>query len=245
MLRKARNTALRTTATGILVVTGIELTTRLPSEGRGSELYHKFSDDVITPLMRRVTTPEFGHNLAIASITKGLAPRHRPNVLESSGKISLQSRTNENLIFPNCIGLAAGFDKDGVAIDGLMEMGFGFVEIGSVTPRPQPGNPKPRLFRLIEDRGVINRFGFNSVGMDAVEENLKSFREKDTPSNEDEVKSENGNLALAYAIKDAVLTATKMGIKLIFPPLPQLPASLLGVNLGKNKTSEEESEVRN
>src|SRR5690606_22552037 len=62
---------------------------------------------------------------------------------------------------------AAGLDKDGEAIDGLMGLGFGSVEIGSLTPRPQPGNPKPRLFRLVEDRAVINRMGFNNGGIDA------------------------------------------------------------------------------
>jgi Dihydroorotate dehydrogenase len=82
------------------------------------------------------------------------------------------------ILFPNVVGLAAGFDKDGVAIQGLMDLGFGFVEIGSVTPKPQPGNSKPRMFRLKEDLGVINRFGFNSVGMMAVEENLKDFRKQ-------------------------------------------------------------------
>ena len=59
--------------------------------------------------------------------------------------------------FSNPVGLAAGFDKDGVAVDGMLKSGFGFVEVGSVTPKPQPGNPKPRLFRLVEDKGVINR----------------------------------------------------------------------------------------
>ena len=64
----------------------------------------------------------------------------------------------------NPVGLAAGFDKDAKAFEALIKMGFGFVEIGSVTPKPQPGNAKPRVFRLPEDRAVINRYGFNSVG---------------------------------------------------------------------------------
>ncbi|VDK58548.1 unnamed protein product [Anisakis simplex] len=70
--------------------------------------------------------------------------------------------------FKNPIGLAAGFDKDGEAIDGLRKSGFGFIEIGTVTPLPQEGNPKPRLFRLTEDEGLINRFGFNSAGVGTV-----------------------------------------------------------------------------
>jgi dihydroorotate dehydrogenase len=72
------------------------------------------------------------------------------------------------LNFPNPIGLAAGYDKDGRVPDAMLRLGFGFVEIGTVTPRPQPGNPKPRLFRLDEDRAAINRLGFNSGGLDAV-----------------------------------------------------------------------------
>jgi dihydroorotate dehydrogenase len=76
------------------------------------------------------------------------------------------------LDFPNPVGLAAGFDKDGVAPDNLLSLGFGFVEIGTITPRPQPGNPRPRLFRLDRDRGVINRLGFNSAGHAKAHANL-------------------------------------------------------------------------
>ncbi|NEL27696.1 MAG: dihydroorotate dehydrogenase (quinone), partial [Xanthomonas perforans] len=69
--------------------------------------------------------------------------------------------------FANPLGLAAGVDKDGEAVTGLHALGFGAVEVGSLTPLPQPGNPKPRVFRLVEDRGVINRMGFNNGGLDA------------------------------------------------------------------------------
>ncbi|MEG3092023.1 quinone-dependent dihydroorotate dehydrogenase [Sphingomonas sp. PB1R3] len=69
--------------------------------------------------------------------------------------------------FANPLGLAAGVDKNGEAIDGFFGLGFGMVEIGTLTPRPQPGNPKPRLFRLVEDKGVVNRYGFNNGGLDA------------------------------------------------------------------------------
>jgi dihydroorotate dehydrogenase len=72
------------------------------------------------------------------------------------------------LSFPNPLGLAAGFDKDGEVPDAMLKLGFGFVECGTVTPRPQAGNPKPRLFRLRKDRAVINRMGFNNGGMDAM-----------------------------------------------------------------------------
>jgi dihydroorotate dehydrogenase len=76
------------------------------------------------------------------------------------------------LSFSNPIGLAAGLDKQGVAVPAWAALGFGFAEIGTVTPRPQPGNPRPRLFRLREDRAIINRFGFNSAGAEAVRDNL-------------------------------------------------------------------------
>ena len=77
------------------------------------------------------------------------------------------------LTFPNPIGLAAGFDKDATAFRGLACLGFGHIEVGTVTPRPQPGNPQPRLFRLVEDEGVINRMGFNNRGADAMAARLK------------------------------------------------------------------------
>lgn len=77
------------------------------------------------------------------------------------------------LNFKNPIGLAAGFDKDAKYVDDLAKLGFGFVEIGTLTPRPQPGNPKPRLFRLVEDKALINRMGFNNEGVDAAVERLK------------------------------------------------------------------------
>ncbi len=80
------------------------------------------------------------------------------------------------LKFPNRVGLAAGLDKNGTAIDGLSRLGFGFLEVGTVTPRPQPGNPKPRLFRLIEEQAIINRMGFNNAGIDALLEKLRHIR---------------------------------------------------------------------
>lgn len=80
------------------------------------------------------------------------------------------------LSFPNPVGLAAGLDKNGECIDGLAALGFGFIEIGTVTPRPQPGNPKPRLFRLPEAEALINRMGFNNKGVDYLVEQVKKAR---------------------------------------------------------------------
>lgn len=87
-----------------------------------------------------------------------------------------QPRKQMGITFPNPIGLAAGLDKNGTCIDGLAALGFGFIEIGTITPRPQPGNPKPRLFRLPEANAIINRFGFNNHGVDQLIENVKSAR---------------------------------------------------------------------
>jgi dihydroorotate dehydrogenase len=80
------------------------------------------------------------------------------------------------LSFPNPVGLAAGLDKNAAVIDGMAALGFGFIEVGTVTPRPQPGNPKPRLFRLEEAEGIINRFGFNNLGVDQLIDNVKSAK---------------------------------------------------------------------
>ncbi|PPD10565.1 MAG: dihydroorotate dehydrogenase (quinone), partial [Methylotenera sp.] len=82
------------------------------------------------------------------------------------------------LNFPNAVGLAAGLDKNGAVIDGMAALGFGFIEVGTVTPRAQPGNAKPRLFRVTEAQGVINRFGFNNLGVDNLIENVKAAHYK-------------------------------------------------------------------
>lgn len=87
-------------------------------------------------------------------------------------------RTIGNLEFPNPIGMAAGYDKDGVATETLQAMGFGHVEVGTVTPKPQPGNEKPRLYRLKEDDGIINRMGFNNHGLDALVNSLSGKTHK-------------------------------------------------------------------
>lgn len=88
------------------------------------------------------------------------------------------ARTVMGLRFPNPVGLAAGFDKDGKHIDGLALLGFGFIEVGTVTPLPQEGNPKPRLFRLPDDEAIINRMGFNNEGLEALVARLRALRER-------------------------------------------------------------------
>ncbi|RFC64420.1 quinone-dependent dihydroorotate dehydrogenase [Fulvimarina endophytica] len=107
---------------------------------------------------------ERAHDLSIAALKRGLV---------RGGKVPVNDRLRVSaagLSFPNPLGLAAGYDKNGEAPDALLRLGFGFVEVGTLTPRPQDGNPKPRLFRLPEHEAVINRFGFNNCGhADALE----------------------------------------------------------------------------
>ena len=102
---------------------------------------------------------------------------------EKAGLLSLypsapkcQPKTVMGIEFPNSVGLAAGLDKNGVVIDGMAALGFGFIEIGTVTPRPQPGNPKPRLFRVKQAQGIINRFGFNNLGVDRLIQHVQAAK---------------------------------------------------------------------
>src|SRR4051794_35852173 len=109
---------------------------------------------------------ERAHRLTVAALK--LAPaRIRPQ------PDPVLATTVAGLDFPSPIGLAAGFDKDAEAFAPLLGLGFGFVEVGTLTPRPQPGNPKPRLFRLAEDQAVINRLGFNNGGQSAALQRLQ------------------------------------------------------------------------
>ena len=107
--------------------------------------------------------PETAHDLSIRALERGLVPLNGGPV--TSDRLRL---TIAGLDLPNPVGLAAGYDKNARAVPALMRAGFGFVEVGAATPRPQPGNPKPRLFRLTQDRAVINRFGFNNDGAQAI-----------------------------------------------------------------------------
>jgi dihydroorotate dehydrogenase len=121
------------------------------------------------PLLRRMEA-ERAHRLAIMAMRLGLAAEN-----PAADPPSLATQV-AGLSFGNPIGLAAGFDKDAVALRALMRMGFGFVEAGTVTPRPQAGNPRPRLFRLVEDGAVINRMGFNNAGIETFAKRLDAVR---------------------------------------------------------------------
>lgn len=110
--------------------------------------------------------PETAHGLTIAALARGLGPKAPPPDPRLATRVA-------GLDLPGPLGVAAGFDKNAIAFRGALALGFGFVEVGTVTPQPQVGNPKPRVFRLTGDRAMINRLGFNNAGFDAVEERLK------------------------------------------------------------------------
>jgi len=118
----------------------------------------------------RLLDPERAHRLTIAALK-----RRRLKRLDHDDDPRLALRLF-GLSFPSPVGLAAGFDKNGEVPDAMLQLGFGFVEIGTVTPQPQRGNPKPRIFRLPDDGAVINRLGFNNLGHDAVARNLERRR---------------------------------------------------------------------
>ncbi|MDR2990974.1 MAG: quinone-dependent dihydroorotate dehydrogenase [Burkholderiaceae bacterium] len=117
--------------------------------------------------------PETAHELALDLLARGAST---PLQWLWCGAPVQDPVTLAGLALPNRVGLAAGIDKNGRAIDAFAAMGFGFAEVGTVTPRPQPGNPKPRLFRLPERQALINRMGFNNAGLDALIRNVQRSR---------------------------------------------------------------------
>ena len=179
--------------------------------------------DVAAPIFSRILDAETGHNVGVSLFSSGVYPKERRESVKNAAaneasyygdmreslKVTLFSGKKE---FPNPIGLAAGFDKDAKVIEAMREIGFGFVEIGSVTPEPQDGNPKPRIFRLRNLNGVINRYGFNSEGFERAKDRLK--REKNRIDAVKKLEDEDGD-------DDAATIAP------------------VGVNLGKNKTTPE------
>lgn len=138
---------------------------------------------LVAPVLLRYVDPESAHRLAVWTAAHGLAPRappqlrgHEANPAWDSGSAAALHTVVWDRPFLSPVGLAAGFDKNGEAVDGMLDLGFGHVEVGTVTPRPQAGNPRPRVFRLAEDRAIINRYGFNSQGADAVAARLEERR---------------------------------------------------------------------
>ena len=118
---------------------------------------------------------ERGHSLGLKAIEMAYRTGTSPLLARPVAPMPTKAM---GLTFPNPVGLAAGLDKNGAYIDALLALGFGFVEIGTVTPRPQPGNPKPRMFRLPQHQAVINRLGFNNEGVDVLVRNVERARRK-------------------------------------------------------------------
>lgn len=148
-----------------IIVPGAFLTFAGYSIYEGNE---KFYREYVMPFTHKFFDAETAHRLAVLAAKYNIVPRK-----QKTPDSPILSSVVFGREFSNPVGLAAGFDKDGEGVRGLTKIGFGFIEIGSVTPEPQPGNPKPRVFRLKEDKAVINRYGFNSEGHEAVYNRLK------------------------------------------------------------------------
>ncbi len=160
------------------------------------------SFSLIGPALRRLD-PETAHNLTLWALEHGLAPRR------AAPDDPILASEVWGRRFPNPLGLSAGFDKDARVMGAMLGLGLGFVEVGSITPRPQPGNPKPRIFRLPEDAAVINRLGFNNGGLEAARARLQAFRN----SGQGGLVGVNlgKNKDTADAASDYVLGATALG----------------------------------
>ncbi len=133
-------------------------------------MIQKMGEKIALNFLRQIN-PELSHRTALHALKLGLGPK-------AASENNLLATQIAGLTLPNPIGVAAGFDKNGEVPQSLFEAGFGFVEIGAVTPKPQAGNTKPRLFRLKEDQAAINRFGFNNEGMVVIGERIAKSRPK-------------------------------------------------------------------
>ncbi|XP_020819390.1 dihydroorotate dehydrogenase (quinone), mitochondrial isoform X3 [Phascolarctos cinereus] len=144
--------------------------------------------------------------------------------------------------FRNPLGMAAGFDKHGEAVDGLYKMGFGFVEVGSVTPKPQEGNPKPRVFRLPEDQAVINRYGFNSQGLSVVEHRLRAREQKQVKLTQDGMPL-GINLGKNKSSSDAAADYTE-GVRVMGPLADYLVVNVSSPNTAGLRNLQGKEELR-
>ncbi|MDF2182741.1 quinone-dependent dihydroorotate dehydrogenase [Neptuniibacter sp. CAU 1671] len=176
--------------------------------------------------------PELSHDVALSSMNvAAMLGLHR---LLGSQQLADPVEVM-GLTFPNRVGLAAGLDKNGIAVDGLAAMGFGFVEVGTVTPRPQAGNPKPRIFRLPEQQAIINRMGFNNQGVDVLLKNLDKQqykgilginigKNKDTPN-------EKANEDYLYCLRKVYPRASYITVNISSPNTPGLRTLQYGDSL--------------
>lgn len=135
-------------------------------------------EQLIKPILFRFP-PEKAHRLSMAALDLAAGIPGVPGMLSGYREDAQDHFELAGLRFKNRLGLAAGFDKDGKHLEALASLGFGFIEMGTITPRPQPGNPQPRLFRLKKDRALINRMGFNNDGVERAVSRLSRLRERD------------------------------------------------------------------
>ncbi|KAK4049140.1 Dihydroorotate dehydrogenase (quinone), mitochondrial [Microbotryomycetes sp. JL201] len=201
---------------------------------------------VVVPTLMALTAddPERAHEMAVDFVASGLAPVDC-GVDDDALAVEVWGRQ-----FSNPLGMAAGWDKHAAAIDGLFNLGFGYVEVGSATPEPQPGNPRPRLFRVPELEAVVNRYGFNSEGhanvLDRLRDRLRRFVTQHSgalpPSLFPETPADAGpgydpvnELLSSPAGSDAHMV-DELGL-----PRSLAEGRVLGVNLGKNKSSDPDS----
>lgn len=159
--------------------------------------------------------PEVAHDFSLKALQ--LISSSKPSPLHVGEGLHLMG-----LQFANRLGLAAGLDKNGFCIDGLGGLGFGFLELGTVTPRPQPGNPKPRLFRLPESEAIINRMGFNNLGVDQLVERVRLRRY-------DGIVGINIGKNLSTAVEDAV-SDYKIGLERAFPVADYITVNISSPN---------------
>jgi dihydroorotate dehydrogenase len=140
---------------------------------RETEMFYGLYEGLVRPCLFQLNA-ETAHNVTM----KMMHVMGQYSLLTGMIRQTVANRPRKvmGIEFPNPVGLAAGLDKDGVALDALGALGFGFVEIGTVTPKPQPGNPAPRLFRVIPAEGIINRMGFNNLGVDNLVGNVRASR---------------------------------------------------------------------
>ncbi|EMD38719.1 hypothetical protein CERSUDRAFT_112449 [Gelatoporia subvermispora B] len=199
-----------TAGSGSALKTGIYATVLVLSTGLFAAYYfdsrsalHRY---VFTPLLRHTLDPEASHKFAVQVLRSGLAPR---DVVQDDEVLRTEIWGEQ---LNNPVGVAAGFDKHGEAVDGLLNLGFSWVEIGSVTPKPQPGNPQPRVFHLVSDAAMINRYGFPSDGHKLVLSRLEARLPR--------FQSEGEGAARPASLR---------------------PGAFLAVNLGKNKSSPPDS----
>ncbi|KAM8775827.1 dihydroorotate dehydrogenase (quinone), mitochondrial [Rhynchonycteris naso] len=195
-----------------------------------------FYAEHLMPTLQGLLDPESAHRLAVRVTSLGLLPRA---TFQDSDMLEVRVLGCK---FRNPVGIAAGFDKHAEAVDGLYKMGFGFVEVGSVTPKPQEGNPRPRVFRLPEDQAVINRYGFNSHGLSAVEHRLRARQQTQARLTEGGLPL-GINLGKNKTSVDAALDYTE-GIRVLGPLADYLVVNVSSPNTAGLRSLQGKAELR-